>query len=173
MVNIRVVAVGLVAIHATAALAHAQISGRLVDRAGAALPGATVIAESRALPDGPRSAVTQEDGEYDFVGLPPGTYDMTFTMPGFSSTARHDLDVAEDAPLTVNATLLPGILDVPIRISGPSPVTSHYRLVPGAAGFMQLCKPLPNGEVGRCLPVIASAAERANWGRILNDRPLP
>ncbi len=81
---------GLACITAPGA-AHAQdaaIEGAVTDATGLALPGVTVEARGTQ-PGGPTaSAVTDGTGAFAIAGLPPGTYDVTFMLPGFHEAVR-------------------------------------------------------------------------------------
>jgi len=48
----------------------------------------TVEAASPALIEKVRSVVTDDTGPYRIVDLRPGTYSVTFTLPGFIDTGR-------------------------------------------------------------------------------------
>ena len=69
-------------------LAYAQANGTIAgaarDASGAVLPGVTVEASSPALIEKVRTVVTDGSGQYQIVNLPPGTYAVSFTLPGFS-----------------------------------------------------------------------------------------
>src|SRR5256885_14161355 len=69
---------------------HAQvaIAGVVKDTTGGVLPGVTVEASSPALIEKARSAVTDTAGQYKIVDLSPGTYEVTFTLPGFKTVHR-------------------------------------------------------------------------------------
>src|SRR5262249_29239672 len=66
----------------------AALTGIVSDSSGAVLPGVSVEAKSPALIEQTRSAVTDETGRYRIVDLRPGTYSVTFTLPGFSTVIR-------------------------------------------------------------------------------------
>src|SRR4249920_193670 len=76
-------------------IAHAQsiIAGVVRDTSGAVLPGATVEVASDVLIEKTRSAVTDGDGQYRIIDLRPGTYVITFTLEGFQSTRRENLEL--------------------------------------------------------------------------------
>ena len=78
----------------TAAYAQASIAGVVKDTSGAVLPGVTVEAASPGLIEKVRSVVTDGTGQYRIVDLRPGTYAVTFTLPGFSTrqARRHRAD---------------------------------------------------------------------------------
>ena len=61
------------------------IAGVARDATGAVLPGVTVEAASPALIEKSRTVITDAQGQYKIVDLPPGAYTVTFT--GSSSTA--------------------------------------------------------------------------------------
>ena len=76
----------------TVALAQTgAIAGSVADETGGVLPGVTVEAASPALIGGVRATVTDGAGLYTIEALRPGTYSVTFTLPGFSNVrARRD-----------------------------------------------------------------------------------
>src|SRR5690348_16699438 len=77
------------------ALASAQsLAGVVKDTSGAVLPGVTVEASSPALIERTRSTVTDDRGQYQIVDLRPGTYAVTFTLPGFAKVQRQALELS-------------------------------------------------------------------------------
>ena len=75
------------------ARAQAAITGTVKDTSGAVLPGVTVEAASPALIEKVRSAVTDGTGQYRIVDLRPGSYSLTFTLPGFSTVKRDGIEL--------------------------------------------------------------------------------
>ncbi len=63
------------------------------DTSGAILPGVTVEAASPALIEKVRTVVTDSKGEYKIIDLRPGTYTVTFTLPGFNTAKREGVDL--------------------------------------------------------------------------------
>ena len=61
------------------------IAGSVTDETGGVLPGVTVEATSPALIEGVRTTVTDGAGLYTITALRPGTYTVTFTLPGFNT----------------------------------------------------------------------------------------
>ena len=70
------------------AFAQASLTGTVRDASGGVLPGVMVDASSDALIEKVRSAVTDDSGQYRIIDLRPGTYLLTFTLPGFSTVKR-------------------------------------------------------------------------------------
>ena len=61
--------------------------GTVTDESGAVLPGVTVALKGEAVV-GTQTAVSGPQGVYRFPALPPGTYDLTFTLAGFGTLRR-------------------------------------------------------------------------------------
>jgi Carboxypeptidase regulatory-like domain len=104
------------------ASAQSAISGLVTDTSGAILPGVTVEASSDALIEKVRAAVSDGQGRYSVVDLRPGTYKVTFTLPGFSSYVRDRIDLPANFNATVNAELAVGSLEETITVTGGSPL---------------------------------------------------
>jgi hypothetical protein len=64
-----------------------RINGTVTDNTGAILPGVTVTATSPALIQ-PQVQVTGEQGDYRFLALPPGVYEVAFELTGFQTVRR-------------------------------------------------------------------------------------
>ena len=80
--------------------AQASLTGVVRDTSGAVLPGVTVEAASPALIEKVRSTVSDADGQYRIVDLRPGTYRVTFTLPGFTTVQREGVELAGSVTLT-------------------------------------------------------------------------
>src|SRR5437763_10206887 len=59
-----------------------------VSQAGANLPGVTVTISSPAM-QGTRTTVTNENGDYNFPAIPPGTYKVTFSLSGLTDVVKN------------------------------------------------------------------------------------
>lgn len=104
--------------------AHAQasIAGIVRDTSGAVIPGVTVEAASPALIEKVRSAVTDSSGQYRVENLRPGTYTVTFTLPGFSTVKREGIELTGTFVASVNADMRVGALQETITVTGETPV---------------------------------------------------
>ena len=69
------------------------IAGVVKDPSGAVMPGVTVEASSPALIEQVRTVTTDTQGQYKIVDLRPGTYTVTFTLPGFSTVKREGIEL--------------------------------------------------------------------------------
>ena len=101
-----------------AAAQDGSISGAVTDDTGGVLPGVTVEALGPAA-SSPGVAVTGGEGRYEFTGLAPGAWTITFTLPGFERLEREAM-LAEGGALTVNASLQIGGLfeEVTVAVTG-------------------------------------------------------
>ena len=106
----------------SAAYAQAAITGVVKDASGGVLPGVTVEAASPALIEKVRSVVTDDNGQYRIVDLRPGTYSVTFALPGFSTVKREGIELSGNFVATVNVDLRVGALEETITVTGESPI---------------------------------------------------
>ena len=106
----------------TSAFAQASVTGVVRDSSGAVVPGVTVEAASPVLIEKVRSAVTDSAGLYRIVDLRPGTYTLTFSLPGFSTVLREGLELAGSITLTIPAVMRVGGLEETVTVTGASPV---------------------------------------------------
>jgi outer membrane receptor protein involved in Fe transport len=83
------------------------ISGTARDSSGGVLPGVTVSVSGPNIVGTP-SSLTNAEGFYRFLSLPPGEYQVTFTMSGFKTVTRRSVRVSvgsfaeEDARMEVS-----------------------------------------------------------------------
>ena len=96
------ISIGLLAPPAAIYAQEAVINGTLTDSTGGVLPGVTVEASSPVLIEGTRAAVTDSQGVYRIVDLRPGTYRVTFTLPGFSRVLREGIQLTTGFTATVS-----------------------------------------------------------------------
>src|SRR5215510_2118452 len=105
-----------------AAFAQASIVGTVKDASGAVLPGVTVEASSPVLIEKTRSVISSGTGQYAIEDLRPGTYTVTFTLPGFTTVKREGIELTGRFIATVNADLKVGGVQETITVSGEAPI---------------------------------------------------
>ncbi len=112
-----------------AAQQSSGIAGVVRDTSGAVLPGATVEGASAALIEKARTVFSDDQGRYSIVDLRPGTYTVTFTLPGFRAARRESIELTSGFTATVNADLQVGTLEETVTVTGASPLvdTSNVR----------------------------------------------
>src|SRR5258708_34420488 len=113
-----VVLVMLVALAVPAMIAEATtagIQGTVKDPSGAILNKATVEVSSPALIGTKRSDTDQ--GYYRFVNLPPGTYTLTVTSPGFRTYKQDNISLEVGHVPSLDVTMQVGTLAETIEVS--------------------------------------------------------
>jgi hypothetical protein len=104
------------------ASAQSAIAGVVKDTSGSVLPGVTVEASSPALIERTRAVNTDEQGRYNIVNLRPGTYKITFSLSGFSTTVRDGIELPTNVTLPIDVEMKVGALEETITVSGATPV---------------------------------------------------
>ena len=87
-----------------------DIQGKVVGDDGLALPGVTVTIES---PDmiGTKTTVTDANGGFKFLVIPPGTYKATFSLSGFQTQEQGGIVVPIGSTARVDATMSAAFTD--------------------------------------------------------------
>lgn len=142
---------------ATAQTGQGGLRGYIKDEQGAALPGVTVTATSPALIQ-PTIGVSDAEGSYRLVNLPPGAYTITAEIAGFATSRREDVLLRAGVTFQVDMTMKIGTLSETITVSGESPM-------------LEISKPSNvlniSGEFQREMPIQA----RRNWSDFLELTP--
>ena len=100
----------------------AGLAGTVKDSSGGVMPGVTVEATSPALIEKVRAVVTDSQGQYRIIELPPGVYAVTFTLGGFSPVTVEGIALTSGLTGTVHADLKVGSLAEAITVVGQSPL---------------------------------------------------
>lgn len=112
---------------ATAGFAHAQsatqggISGTVFDSANAAVPNAAVLIHNNGTGVDVR-LTTDESGLYRAPLLPPGTYTVTVSAPGFAELKSNEVVVQVNQMTEVSPHLTTGSTSTTVEVSAAAPV---------------------------------------------------
>ena len=165
--------------------AWAQSDGKLTgvvrDATSAGLPGAIVAATSQSTKDY-RTATTSVDGSYS-LSLPPGTYTVTITLPGFRRVTQtvditaggsRQLDSTLEAALTEEVTVTATkreqtLLDVPFSVAAPTEEILRRRGVDDIEGVAANVAGLTVQNLGPGQSQVAIRGVSA--GQIVRDQP--
>src|SRR5262249_49608166 len=139
-------AVLLLLVPIVAAAQTSAIAGTVKDTSGAVLPGVTVEASSPALIEKIRSAVTDGSGQFKIEALRPGTYTVTFTLPGFSVVKREGIELTSDFTANINADMKVGALEETITVSAESPVVDVQNITTRTVMTRDVLDSIPTGR---------------------------
>jgi hypothetical protein len=105
---------------------NATLLGTVTDSTGAVVPGAKVsLTEMRTGMD--RTTATNSSGNYEFVDLPPGQYQVTVEQHGFKKATEKGIDVQVNSDVRVNVALQPGAADQVIEVTAQAPIMETDR----------------------------------------------
>ncbi|HYN07302.1 MAG TPA: TonB-dependent receptor [Vicinamibacterales bacterium] len=158
----RTLILGLLVLMCSAAETLAQgsegsIRGYIRDEQGGLLPGVTVTATSPTVASA-YTAVTDQEGHYRLLNLPPGTYTVAATLQGFAKIARADMVMRAGLNLSVDIVMKVGGLQETITVSGETPLLEASN--PGQAVNV-------SGEMAQSIPL----AGRRHWSEFLRFTP--
>src|SRR5260370_770930 len=142
-----IVAVALLALWPAFASAQtSSIAGQVKDTSGAVLPGVTVEVSSPALIEKVRSATTDASGQYKIVSLRPGTYSITFTLPGFNILKRDGIELTSDFTATVNGDMKVGAVEETVTVLAESPVVDTQSITTRTVMTREVLDAIPTGR---------------------------
>ncbi|MBC8166949.1 MAG: TonB-dependent receptor, partial [Bryobacteraceae bacterium] len=98
-----------------------SISGYVRDASGSALPSGSVTArmtEQQLV----RSATTDDQGFYNLLSLPPGTYDVTFEGKGFQKQVQTGLELTVNQNLRLDSSLQVGAVETQVTVQAATPL---------------------------------------------------
>ena len=122
-----------------------RINGTVTDNTGAVLPGVTVTASSPALIQ-PQVQVSGVAGDYRFLALPPGTYDLSFDLAGFQGVKREGIRVVINQTLTVDQAMQLATLQETVTVTGESPIVDTSTNTLATNFTKELLTEIPNAR---------------------------
>jgi hypothetical protein len=138
----------LLAVLPVAAFAQASITGIVKDTSGAVLPGVTVEAASPVLIEKARATVTDGAGAYQIINLLPGTYTVTFTLPGFNTLVRDQIELSGSFVATLNVDMRVGALAETITVTGQTPLVDVRSSAVQKVVTKEIVDAIPTGRLG-------------------------
>lgn len=104
-----------------AGVSTSEIKGRIADPNGAVVTGATVTATDTGK-GVVRTATTDDQGEYSFLTLPPGTYNIRVEAGGFSSQVKNAVQVTVGQTADQDFALQIGDASATVEVSADPPI---------------------------------------------------
>jgi hypothetical protein len=100
--------------------ANGRIIGRVADPTGAVLTGAKVTLTNQATGI-MRDILTNGSGDYSFVDVAPGTYQLEFELTGFKKNVQKNIIVDVNQVVTLNSTLQIGTSQETVEVTSEAP----------------------------------------------------
>ena len=97
------------------------IKGYVKDKSGASVPKAEVELTSEALIV-PKKAVADNAGYFYFAVLPPGSYTLSVTAPGFRTYKQIGIPLTVGALPTIDVSMEIGSVAETIEVTGRAPI---------------------------------------------------
>jgi hypothetical protein len=142
-----------------------RITGTVKDEQGDPLPGVSVEAKSPRLV-GTAATVSDVNGVYRLLALPPGTYTITFSLPSFTAVVREGIALGVEQALAVDVTMKPGAIEEEIIVVGKAPLIDVKSTARGSVMNAQTFSALPKGRSFDSLVTILPSVQ--NEGDLLD-----
>nr|HRC84194.1 TonB-dependent receptor [Thermoanaerobaculia bacterium] len=133
---------GLLALPAGAQLQYGNLYGTVTDADGQALPGVTVTATGAA---GSLVQVTDEKGQFRFLNLSPGTYQVRAELSGFSTVDMSDVAVTLGGRVNLEVKLTPQLSET-LTVTGEAPLLDEHRQNRGSVVTPEELNKLPTAR---------------------------
>src|SRR5579871_758883 len=145
-----------------------SLRGSVIDKTGAAIPGAKVTLTDAAL-GVERSTVTGSTGQYEFLALPPSTYKLLVEKPNFQSYQQVGIQLLVNLPATQDVTLQVGLSSQTVEVSAQTETLNTTDASLGNAFNENQVKQLP--LEGRNVPDLLSLQPGVAYPNSRSDIP--
>jgi len=98
-----------------------RIVGRVADPGGAVLSNVKVTLVNEGT-NVSRDVKTNENGDYDFVEVPVGTYRLEFDVAGFKKNVRRGVNLDINQVITLNMTMQVGATQEVVDVTSEAPL---------------------------------------------------
>jgi hypothetical protein len=119
-----------------------RVLGRISDPSGAVLADVKIILTNQAT-GVVRDAATSSGGDYVFVEVTPGKYDVTFEHPGFKKSVQKDVTVEVNQVVTLNSVLQLGAAQEIVEVTSEAPLVETTSTQMGAVVNSRAVSQLP------------------------------
>ncbi len=152
--------------------ATGSFSGNVLDKSGAGVPGATVVATSQGTGLA-RDGKTDNSGHFLIPLLPVGTYNVRVDAAGFQSGESKDLRLQVDEARELDFSLVPATVVTTVAVSGEAVAVETANSSLGQVVTAQQVSQLPlNGRDFVQLATLTSGATaETNPGSFFNSSP--
>src|SRR5262249_21360902 len=103
-------------------------------------------ATSPALIERTRVSVTDSQGQYRIQDLRPGTFSVTFSLPGFATIKREGIELTAAFTAQINAELSVGNVAETLTVTGEAPIVDVRSSVQQTTLTRQVLDAIPNAR---------------------------
>lgn len=149
---------------ASAQLFPGRVTGTVRDSQGAAVPGAT-LSLTNASTGQQRSAVTGANGDFNFPGLPLGTFQLTASKAGFQTTIVKGIVTSQGQVNNVDPVLAVGSVASKVEVtSAPALIQTETDSSGGQLSQQQVqALPIGNSDYTRLALVLPGVTQNSNF----------
>jgi hypothetical protein len=123
----------------------AAVRGKVLDKDGKPLPGATISLSSNKI--GTRSVLSSEEGNFRFLNLPIGEdYSLKCELPGFKTVLREKLVVSFGRDITLDIIMDQTTIEETVTVIGQTPVIDLKRTQVGVNITEEMIMSLPTAR---------------------------
>jgi len=119
-----------------------RVLGRITDPSGAVLSGVKVVLTNQAT-GASRDATTSSGGDYVFVEVVPGKYDVAFEHSGFKKNVSKDVLVEVNQVVTLDSVLQLGTAQEVVEVTSQAPLVETTSTQMGAVVNSRSVSQLP------------------------------
>jgi len=139
------------------------VVGTVRDASGAAVLGAKISVKNLAT-GVVQSTVSNSEGNYTLTNVPPGTYDLSAQMTGFSTAVSPKTEVQVQQTTRVDFTLTPGSTTTEVTVVATAPLVQSTTSDLGHVVESRQIQALPlNGRLFEQLVTIVPGTIQAGW----------
>ena len=119
-----------------------SIRGNVTDQSGGAVPNAKVVLTNTATGT-PRQASTNTSGDYEFLQVAPGSYQLTVESAGFKKYEASNVQLQVNSPATLNVVLEIGRTSETVAVTSETPLLNTVDASIGSVMTENQVKELP------------------------------
>lgn len=150
------------------AIHDATLTGTISLQAGEKLPGVTVTVTSPELVSRERQVMSDGEGKFIFLGLPPGKYVFSATLQGFKTYKATGITLRAGDNKNLSVVLQPGAYEESIVVTGAAPLIDTKSATISTTFTDEMLQKLPTArnpfyDLAVTTPGIASVGSNESW----------
>jgi uncharacterized protein (DUF2141 family) len=144
------------------------ITGTVTTSSGERVPGVTVMIKSPALVTGERQVISDQEGRFVFLSLPPGRYALTAELQGFNKFSTPDIVLHSGEKTDVKVALRPAAYQEQVTVTAAAPVVDTKSSTVSTTFTSELLEKLPTArnafyDLAMGAPGMASVGGNESW----------